>query len=305
MAMKKLLVSTCLLFVSCLGCASNILSVREFSKVAMNASDTFSSVADDIPRSCVRRVEAGNRDNKIVVRKNDVEYDEDYLRQMSTCNKLKTSVDGIARANAVLRNYVVALGSLAADDPVTFTTDVNGLKKSLDSVEINGKKPLDKMQVDSTSNLAAYLFSAAANGYRQDKLKDAIKNHEQDLEYLIEGLIMTIDDYNAELRSEGIQVASIQGDLVRESRKPRGQRTISDAELNGRLFDTKRHLEMIEARKAAAKDCITVLGCISDSHKKLSKGSDELQSDEMLNMIRKYVEDLTPLMTNVRRAYSS
>lgn len=307
MVTKRSFLPMCFLLVLCLsfvGCVSNILSVREFSKATINASDTFSTVADDIPKSCIRRVELVNQDNKVVVKDNNIEYAEGYLNQLSTCNKLKTSVDGIARINLVLRNYAEALGALAADNPVTFTAEVDALKKSLDSVEINGKK-LDQNKVDSTSDLAAYLFSAAAEGYRQNKLKDTIKTRQKDIEQLIQSLIVTVDDYNAELDAEETQVKAIKTILIRESKKPKNERTIVDAELNGRLLDVKKHLETMETKNNAAKACIAMLRSVLDTHNKLAENIDKLKSDEMIALIQKYVEDLTPLITSVRKAYSS
>ena len=106
------------------GCAQNLPAVREFSQATVVASSSFNTIADDLPKSCIRRVDAeeGFKGERIVIVDDNVEFSKEYKDKLSTCDALKESLNGITAANDVLKGYAQAIGQLASDEAVTFTS---------------------------------------------------------------------------------------------------------------------------------------------------------------------------------------
>src|SRR5262249_45998543 len=124
------------------GCVANLPAVRDFSRNTIVAAASFDSIADDLTKSCIRRVELELApDEKIIVENKRVEYAPEYVTALSKCTILKNSLDGILQVNAVLKGYAEALGKLASDDAVTFTQEVDALEANLKQININGRNP--------------------------------------------------------------------------------------------------------------------------------------------------------------------
>ncbi len=62
------------------GCAQNLPAVREFSQATVAASNSFDTISDDIPKSCIRRVDAEEdfKGERIVIVDDSVEFSKEY-----------------------------------------------------------------------------------------------------------------------------------------------------------------------------------------------------------------------------------
>lgn len=284
-------------------CAVNLPAVRDFSKNTVAASNSFNLVADDIPASCIRRVNVAYKFESVEnIEKNGekvVKFNQKYLGDLENCRKIKESLDGVVAANDVLKNYAEALGKLASDDVATFTAELNSLEGSLKKVDINGNKPFDNQRVAAISGIAKFLFNAAANGYRQKKLKETIEVGNNDLPGLIDGLEDVVELYKSQLlKREKTQIEFEQVELERIYRNNNGI-------LNERLYETLLDLQIIENKMQAAEDFKSILDNISRTHNQLYESSNELNSKALILLIQNYVKQLQPLINNLREAFAS
>ncbi len=232
------------------GCAQNLPAVREFSQATVAASSSFNIIADDLPKSCMRRVGVAFKSEKVTITNDKVEYSKEYKNQLATCDRIKESLDGIIEANNVLTGYAEALGQLASNNPVTFTSEIDALESSLQKIDIKGDRPFESQKAAAVSGLAKLLSNAAADGYRQEKLKETIRIAQPYIRVLIEGLIAVVGDYRSTLEDEKIQVEFDQTRLLRDLKNKNAE----PDELNENLFQNKLLIESIEAKQKGADD---------------------------------------------------
>ena len=287
------------------GCAANLPAVREFSKSTIAATSFFDDIAEDLPKSCARTAEISfmpSPEDKIEIVNNNVELSTEYRESLSTCDKYNDGVNGIVNVNNVLKGYAEAIGKLASDDVVTFTQEVNALRSSLASVgAFQGEK------AEAVVKLAEFLFNAALNGYRQNKLKETIVLAHDDLVEIIEGLTIVTSDYQAELSKETKNVEQIQRILINDRKKPEDHRVfkVSVSEIDEMLFEFQQKLNFIQGKNQAAEDYKNILAKIKKAHEKLKVSSDQLDSQQLVLEIRTYAEELIPLINDIRKAFSS
>lgn len=305
---KSVSLNICLFFLIFLaeGCAQNLPAVREFSQATVAASSSFDTIADDLPKSCIRRVDAEEafKGERIVVVDDSVEFSKEYKDKLSTCDALKGSLNGITAANGVLKGYAEALGQLASDEAVTFTSEIDSLEASLNKINIGGDKPFEGPKAAAVSELARFLSNAAAMGYRQKKLRETIETAHPYLQTLIDGLVAVSGDYQAVLRGEEQQVHNVQVNLIIESGKPENKGRIQRREMDERLFATKRQMEIIESRRKAVEDYKVILMKISETHGELYKNTNHLNSRPLISLIQDYAKQLIPLIVKIRGAFT-
>lgn len=282
------------------GCAQNLPAVREFSQATAAASSSFNIIADDLPKSCMRRVDVAFKGEKVTITNDEVEYSKEYKNQLATCDMIKESLDGIIEANNVLTGYAEALGQLASNNPVTFTSEIDALESSLQKIDIKGDRPFEGQKAAAVSGLAKLLSNAAADGYRQEKLKETIRIAQPYIRVLIEGLIAVVGDYRSTLEDEKIQVEFDQTRLLRDLKNKNAE----PDELNENLFQNKLLIESIEAKQKGADDYMKILRNISDTHTKLYENPSQLNSGELIMLIQNYVKELVPLIYNLRQAFN-
>ena len=285
-------------------CAVNLPAVRDFSKTTIAATDTFDNISDDLPKSCVRRVELTYEGQKIVTNGETVEYSDKYKRALADCNDLKINLIGIVEANDVLQAYAEALGKLASDDVVTFTTELEALRSNLGQINIRGSNPFTGARADAVFDLAGFLLNAAANGYRQKELIETIQIGQKHIGPLIEGLSAIADDYRLRiLELEKDKIRRYQVELL-DARDEANDESIIKV-FDEKLFVTQNMIQAINEKDKAAADYQEILNKILATHTSLSKSTSELNSALLLALIQDYAKQLKPLIINIREAYSN
>jgi hypothetical protein len=288
------------------GCVANLPAVRDFSQTTVMATSSFNNIADDLPKSCIRRVELSfPPDEKITVKGcSSVEYSTEYENALSKCDGLKNSLDGIIMVNNVLRGYAEALGKLASDEPVTFTEQTSALESSVKRININGKNPFDGPRATAVTGLAKFLFNAAVMGYRQKILEETIRIGHEPLKQIIGGLRDVAGDYQAILRNEKQNVVTVQNILIAQKKMTENELKLGDAEIDEKLYQTKQMIELIEAKDKAAEDYKIILEKIAGAHEQLYVSTNDLNSALLIAEIGKYSGELIPLVNNITEAFS-
>lgn len=283
------------------GCAVNLPTVRDFSQITAAATASFKSMADDIPQSCIRRVDISYEpSDKVTVENSRVEYTSEYRDALDKCEALNDSLNGILDVNDVLKAYAEALGTLASDEAITFTQEEDALQASLNQINVNGKNPFSGAKAAAVSDLARFLSNAALDGYRQRKLRDAIQIGNDHLDPIIGGLTDVAGDYQVLLRNEKQNLITNQNVLIAQ-RKNLKSATNTDQQ----LLDIKQAADVIDAKDQAAEGYKTVLKKISDAHHALyvSSQSKELESALLVTEMQQYSTELTPLINQMRTAF--
>ncbi len=291
--------SLALLYIS--GCAVNLPTVRDFSQTTAAATGSFKSMADDIPQSCIRRVDISfEASDKVTVENSRVEYTSEYRDALNKCETLNDSLVGVLGVNDVLRAYAEALGALASDEAITFTQEQDALEASLAQINVNGTNPFSGGKAAAVSDLARFLSNAALDGYRQKKLRDAIQIGNEHLNPIIGGLTDVTGDYQALLKNEKQNLMTNQNLLIAQRKNVK-----SAINSDQQLLDIKQAVDAIDAKDQAAEDYKTVLRKISDAHHALyvSSQSKELESALLITEMRQYSTELTPLINQMRTAF--
>lgn len=323
------------------GCAANLPAVREFSKATVLTSEPFNQVLDDIPKSCERRVDV-KIVNKYEIPEGsyDVRLTDEYKDDLALCAGYEKATEKILLAHDVLQNYAEALGKLASDDVVTFNKETSDLKSSLENFKLNGTPIFQESEANAASKIAEFLFDLAVKGYRQKKLNETINmagkpidqdpklycqsdNHDEtgsNLAELINGLANFINFYKNELKNELNTTVAQRDNLIENfweinkeiNSYQRKNRTLAIL-LEEKRDNTKYEIIQREAQIYAAKSrlsaadaYIEILGQISSTHKEVYCYSiiKQLNSPEMINEIKTYVQQLLPLLNLITITYS-
>ncbi len=285
-------------------CAANLPAVRDFSKTTLVATDTFNNISDDLPKSCLRRVELTFEGKKVVIEEGIVRFSEKYKQALATCNDLKISLVGMIEANNVLQGYAEALGKLASDDVATFTTELEALRSNIGKINIKGSNPFTGIRADAVFNLASFLLNAVANGYRQKELIETIQMGQKHIGPLTEGLSAVADDYR-------IRILKLDKDKIRRFQVgilddlDIANEKVEKKVLSEKLFETQKMIEAIDEKDKATSDYQEILIKIVTTHTKLSEQSNNLESQALIALIQSYAEQLIPLINNIREAYSN
>ncbi|MDA2919086.1 hypothetical protein MYX76_06260 [Desulfobacterota bacterium AH_259_B03_O07] len=322
---QRILSVNILLLISYLlqSCTVNLPAVREFSKATVASSSSFDGLVDDLPKSCFRRASFTLPGDKFLLEppKFELELTDTYSNRLLGCDKYKVSVLGIVEAQNVLQNYAEALGKLASDDVVTFSTETAALKNALQSIDIDGQNPFNDARVGATMKIAEFIFNIAVKGYRQKKLKDTIEIGNENLYELVDGLNDFAIIYTKILESEKNTVKSYQKNVLKteiinlnkqiDNLEKMGKRfdslvgllEVRRDQLKGEVFEAESSIILVEEKQSGAKDYMMILEKISSTHKQLYESRNDLDSQELIDLIKSYSQELIPLIKNIRHAF--
>lgn len=287
-----------------LGCAVNLPAVRDYSKATILASNSYNQIVDDLPKSCIRRVEISFEGQKVNTEISPSTLSTIYLNAVGTCSEIENSLIGIYDANNILQQYAEALGRLASNDTITFTSELNQLEGNLKKVKIKEQAIFDNNQAKAVFQLSEFLIRVAVDGYRQKELKETIDTAEPSIPILVDGLISIVEDYYLVLEDEKLALLDKRDALDRKIRKT-GDISNKDV-LNERLYTTIIAINTINSKQKAANDYIGVLDNIKTTHSNLAQSSkNELQSTLLINLIQQYVQEIIPILSNLRKAFNT
>lgn len=256
------------------GCA-NLPAVRQYSETANGSLSKVLEVVGDFTQSCWRR---------------------SYLQpdgDKPDCEKIKTSSDSWAEVVHVLQEYVQALGNLAADEAVTYTENLDSLEK-----EINSLDKFEKDKVSAVTSIAKYLSKLATDGYRRDKVKEAIQENNQSIKIVTSVLADVIEnDYMSLLKIERTTVDKYyQGIYAR-------YRDIEPLAVSLAMKENNVYLDDIDNKSNAITPLVGLIKKIGSEHDKLNSKSGQLNSKEVIELVKSYVDEVKPILKQVKDVY--
>ncbi len=135
------------------GCV-DLAEVVKFAGISQTANQSFPGLVADMKDSCLRF--------NSYVPKNEMHQD---------CSKYDKTAPGLLAAQAVLIDYMEALGKLSSNESVTFGKNLGALPGKF------AEAGLDAAQAKAATSLAAKLANLAINGYRkhEKRLRPALE----------------------------------------------------------------------------------------------------------------------------------
>ncbi len=153
---------------ACGGTETALKKSQEFGEMASSFSTNTKLLSEDLYDSCVRRI------TYITIRNGNSNRD----LALASCQRLnRPAVEESKIANAVVSDYAVYVGKLAADDVVQFDGQFNAVKRALTDFSIplaNGPITLPSTAVNTGTQIANFVFRWAADRYRKGTLRSAI-----------------------------------------------------------------------------------------------------------------------------------
>lgn len=185
---RWIVASTAPLFILMVGCSSeDFRNVQSFADSAATVNDGFKLVATDFYDSCVRSARYTVLALPSPENVNTPNFGQ-REKAVQDCDEEKALRPKLLNANAILVNYMVALGALAGDRPVNFGPNIRKLGDSISSIST-----LDPGDVKAATSIVDLLFKMWSDNYRRAKLKDVIINTDPSIQVYVSGLKKIVD----------------------------------------------------------------------------------------------------------------
>ncbi|MFH0781891.1 MAG: hypothetical protein V2B20_08060 [Pseudomonadota bacterium] len=213
----------------------------------------------------------------------------EYKRLDDIANQRALQEKTILLRHSLVKEYMDALGQLAADEAVTYDKEMDNLGKATKEAKL-----VNAEEADVFSAVAKLLLKASTDAWRQDKLKDFVKTANPDIKVVIGGLKQIMDQgFIGDLDDEDIAVQKYYRAIVLESKDKAGIAAINE------WRDVK--LDSITNRRKAIKAYSLALEKISDAHEKLNNAINvnNITSKEFLGQMSRYAKDIQNAYNNI------
>ena len=171
------------------GCSSNLSSVEEFGAGSTELITASNAFAADIYASCIRRLDFITRvpvtSNEADKATNQTEKIRNETRQQCIQENQKVA-NQTKLVNQIPVDYMLALGELAAKNPVDFSANINAIKQALNNLSIpttrvdrETEQPLPPFTFNTTvveagSNILEFITNQLTGQFQKQKIKEAI-----------------------------------------------------------------------------------------------------------------------------------
>jgi hypothetical protein len=181
---------------------------------------------------------------------------------------------------ALIEEYMDALGQLAADEPVKYDKEIDALGKAVAANKFAGEK--DAAAFGSVSKI---LFRAAADDWRQRKLRELITESNAPFQDVVGALKRIVDQgFAGDTENEDIAIRNHYQAIVLSSKDKAGIAALEE------WRDTR--LAEVRVRRQAITDYSEVLSKIASGHQKLHDKRDDLGNKDLLQLMSRYAKDL-------------
>lgn len=256
------------------GC-TNLSAVRQYSETANGSLSMVPDVVGDFTGSCKRRAHFQPDDST------------------PNCETIKKLSEPLTEVVSVLQKYIQSLGKLASDEVVTYTENLDSLEK-----EIDGLDKFDKEKVSAVTSIAKYVSKLATDVYRRDKVKNAIQENNQHIKVVTSVLADIIEnDYKSLLETERETVDKYyKGINAQYSRN-------EPLAVKLAMKEKDVHMEGVDTKRKAIVPLVELIKKIGTEHDKLNSKSGELDSKEVIELVKSYVDEAKPILKQVKETY--
>jgi len=181
---------------------------------------------------------------------------------------------------ALIEEYMDALGQLAADEPVKYDKELDALGKAVAANKFAGEK--DAAAFGSVSKI---LFRAVADDWRQGKLRELITESNAPFQDVVGALKLIVDQgFAGDTANEEIAIRNYYQPIVLSSKDKAGIAALEEWK------DTR--LAEVRVRRQAITDYSIVLSRIASGHQKLYDKRDDLGNKDLLQLMSRYAKEL-------------
>jgi hypothetical protein len=192
----------------------------------------------------------------------------------------------------VLQAYMEALGALAADDLVDFSTDYDALGKAAQNAKL-----IAANEAEAAGTIAKVLTKAATDHWRQRQLKQIIAQANAPVQVVVAGMQTIMSAFELEVDVEKTKADNYYRTLALEARERPCARCSAPSLAAIEEWQVLRVAE-IGQRHRSVQGYRAVLSTIGAGHQKLFDERDDLASEDTLRQIKAYSRDL-------RKAYKA
>ena len=200
----------------CSGCIS-MKAVKDYSSYSRKTVESVNPVAMDFYDSCMR--------SNIYK----------PFASISECKNEQEVTKQILKVAAVLNAYGEALGALAGDELVDYSTDVTKLTN-----EVKNLKSFDDKKVDALGKLSQLIASAATSAYQQKEVVKFIKDCNDSVVTVTNGLADVIDKNYSE--AIGLEISAWEDGYKRVEKKARDDRPLDWGNFSKAQWQTRSDL---------------------------------------------------------------
>lgn len=192
----------------------------------------------------------------------------------------KKQKEALIARHKIIQTYMDALGQLAADEAVVLDKEVAALGKALQDNQF-----VDKTEAAAFTALGKLVAKAATDAWRQNRLRDIIKNGNQPVQTLVLSVQKIVEKgYAGELETQAVAIEKYYGKIYAESRDPAGKQA---------LMEWKSvHLSTIDSRRKEAAIYAAALGKIASGHQELYNNMDRLDAKDVFVQMTAYARYL-------------
>lgn len=189
---------------------------------------------------------------------------------------------------ALIEEYMDALGQLAADEPVKYDKEIDALGKAVADHKFAGEN-----DAGAFGSVSKILFRAAADGWRQRKLRELIAESNSPFQDVVGALKQIVDQgFAGDTENEEIAINKYYKTLIVSSTDKAGIAALEE------WRDTR--LAEVRVRRHAITDYSEVLSKIASGHQTLYDRRDDLGKEEILRQMSRYAKDLRKLFDTLK-----
>lgn len=258
------------------GCAS-MEAVQKYASSTQSTIESVKPVAKDFYASC-------RRTNSFKP-----------LSSHSECETEQKASKAILQVANVLDEYAVALGSLAADELVSYDTDINVMTKEIKDLKVKG---LEDDKVDAIGGLAKFIAKAATTAYQQKQVAQFIKESNDSVMNVSKALADIIEENYSQAITLEISAWEDRYKIVEKvarTEKPLEWETYSKAQWKDRVE--------LEAKLNAVKNLSKNIREIGATHAKLKKDADKLTSKEVAAFVQNFIKEAKPVIKEIQDTF--
>lgn len=254
------------------GCA-NLTAIREFASISAQSAEYTTLVT--------QYAESPERQKRF-------QPSDQYKRLDQMSRDRAAQKDRLLLRHSLIEEYMDALGQLAADELVTYDKEIDALGKAVADNKFAGEN-----DAGAFASISKILFRAAADGWRQKKLRELITGSNSSFQEVIGALKRIVDQgFAGDVENEKAAMQNYYQTLIRSSKDRAGIAALEE------WRDTR--LAEVGARGRAISNYSEVLSKIASGHQELYNKRDDLDNKELLRQMSRYAKDLRKLFDTIK-----
>ena len=268
----RLITAACLILLAS-ACTANLTSVRDFANTSFDAAQYSQLV--------VVYVETPTRLKRYEPSSQWPELDRQASQRQAQRQQL------LLRHTHV-KEYMTALGQLAADGLPIYDNELDELGKALEDAKF-----ADEGEATAFAAVSKLLVTAATDRWRRDKLESLIEQSNAPFQVVVGAMAKTVEQgFTGDAAIERIALDKYYTTLQQEGKDPAGLAALAE----WRAFRTNE----LVTHDQAIRNYVVVLKTIGQGHQKLYETRDQLSKAEVEADIQRYANRLKEAFNAVK-----